>query len=62
MISSYVKTIAGQIRYPSLHIFEIRPIRHDGQNLPSRAPMVCVVITFGQTFHQRGVNDTFFKL
>lgn len=59
MMSSYVKTTPEQIRYPSLLIFEIHLIRHDGQNLPSRAPIVCVVITFGQTFHQRGVNSTF---
>ena len=61
-MSSYVKTLPGQIRHPSLQIFKIHLIRYDGLDPPSRATMVCVVITFGQTFHQRGVNGTFFKL
>ena len=62
MMSRYVNTIPGQIRYPSLQIFEIQFICHNGQNLPPRAQMVCVVIKFGQTFHQRGANSTFLKL
>ena len=38
MMFRCVKTIPGQIRYPSLQIFEIQFICHNGQNLPLLLP------------------------
>ena len=61
-MSSYIKTIPRQVGYPPLQVFEIYLVCHDGQNLPSRAPVLCIVVTFGQTFHQGGVDSSFFKL
>ena len=52
MMFSYVKAIPGQVRYPFKQIFEIHIVCHDRQNLPSGAPVIHIVITFGKTFRQ----------
>ena len=61
-MSSYVKSIPGQVRHPSLQILESQFVCHDGQNLSSSAPVSRIVITLGETFHQGGVDSSFFKL
>ena len=47
MMSSYVKTIPGQVGNPSLQILESQFVCHDGQDPSASAPVSRVVITFG---------------